>query len=220
MHDCRIDDTWFVAGLRGTGSKDIVVDDVFVPTSHALSLLEAQEGRSPGAEVNHAPLYRIPLTSLFIMAAAGPALGVALGALASYREWVQTRAIGYSETKKASQPAVQMRLAEAAAEIDAVDVLLHRDCEEMMQVVRKGASFTLQQRARYRRDAVYAVTGCTRAVDRLFAVSGGNALYDRHPLQRAFRDVHAIASHAFLNADLANELYGRVALGLEPNGIV
>lgn len=218
--DYRIDDTWFVAGLRGTGSKDLIVEDVFVPTHRVLSIVEAQAGETPGAAAHRAPLYRIPLTALFIMAAAEPALGIAAGALATYQEWVQGRAVGYTEMKKAGQAAVQIRLAEAAAEIDAVELLLRRDCEEMMRTVRANEPFSLRQRARYRRDAVYAVTVCTRAVDRLFAVSGGNALYDRHPLQRAFRDVHALASHAFLNPDLAAELYGRVALGLEPNGLI
>ncbi len=216
----RIDDTWFVAGLRGTGSKDLIVEDVFIPAHRVLSIADAQAGNTPGAAARDTPLYRIPLTALFIMAAAGPALGIAAGALTTYCEWVQTRTVGYTELKKAGQAAVQMRLAEAAVEIDAVELLLRRDCEAMMQTVRANDPFSLHQRAQYRRDAVYAVTVCTRAVDRLFAVSGGNALYDRHPLQRAFRDIHALASHAFLNPDLAAELYGQVALGLEPNGLI
>ncbi|MGH8611732.1 MAG: acyl-CoA dehydrogenase family protein [Gammaproteobacteria bacterium] len=218
--DCQIDDTWFVAGLRGTGSKDIVVEDVFVPAHRTFSLAEAEAGTTPGAGTHVAPLYQLPFTAVLIMAAAGPALGIGLGALETYQEWMRSRVVTYSGAKMVHLAPVQIRLAESTADIDAAQLLLHRDCEAMMRIVTEGERLSVQQRARYRWDGAYAVALCTRAVDRLFAASGGHSLYDRHPLQRAFRDLHAMSAHAFLNPDVAGELFGRIALGLEPNGII
>src|SRR6185437_9085708 len=88
------------------------------------------------------------------------------------------------------------------------------DCDEATRIVAEGGIPSLEQRARYRRDGAFAASLCTRAVDVLFAASGGGAIYARHPLQRAFRDVHAANAHYVLNWDINGAIYGRVALGL------
>jgi len=220
VEDIRIDDTWFVVGLRGTGSKDIVVEDVFVPARRTFSFVDAEAGTTPGAGTHTAPLYQLTFTAMLSMAVAGPALGIGLSALDTYQDWMRSRVAIFSGAKMTQQAPVQIRLAEATAEIDAAQFLVQRDCADMMRTVTGGERLSLRQRVRYRWDGAYAITLCTRAVDRLFAASGGHALYDHHPLRRAFGDLHAMSAHIIANLDLAGELFGRVALGLEPNGLI
>ncbi|MEW6777743.1 MAG: acyl-CoA dehydrogenase, partial [Bdellovibrionota bacterium] len=111
-------------------------------------------------------------------------------------------------------------ISEAAAEVDAAELLLLRDIAEMRAFAEAGAPVPLECRARYKRDSAYAVTLCARAGHRLFSKSGGNALYDSSPLQRGFRDLHAMEVHALLNFDNSGEQYGRIRLGLPPTNPV
>ncbi len=116
--DYRIDDNWHVAGLCGTGSKDIVVEDAFVPEHRTHSLRDAFECNSPGNAVNTAPLYRLPYGVVFPYAIAAPAIGVARGALETYREQTRDRISALGFEKVAENPFSQLRLAEAAAAVD------------------------------------------------------------------------------------------------------
>jgi 3-hydroxy-9,10-secoandrosta-1,3,5(10)-triene-9,17-dione monooxygenase len=92
-----------------------------------------------------------------------------------------------------------------------------RDCDEATRITASGVVPSLEQKASYRRDGAFAATLCTRAVDLLFSATGGGAIYERNPIQRAFRDVHAANAHYVLNWDVNGAMYGRVALGLPPD---
>lgn len=217
----RIEDTWFVAGLRGTGSKDLVVENVLVPEHRTLSLAHALAGTSPGASLHDAPVYRAPFTTMLGLALAGPALGIARGALDAYAERTRERVLTYGNAKLAEQMPMQIRLAEAAAEIDGVALLLERACRDVARGTRGEIELDLAVRARIRRDTAYAVRVCTRAVDRLFEASGAHGLFDSSPLQRAFRDLHAMSAHAFLNWDQSAAIFGALEMGLpSPTPIV
>jgi 3-hydroxy-9,10-secoandrosta-1,3,5(10)-triene-9,17-dione monooxygenase len=91
------------------------------------------------------------------------------------------------------------------------------DCDAATASVAAGRTPDLAERARYRRDGAFAAMLCTKAVDLLFAATGGGAIYARNPLQRAFRDVHAANAHSVLNWHINGAMYGRVALGLPPD---
>jgi len=212
--DYRPIDTWFVAGLRGTGSKDIEVQDVFVPAYRTLAVSATRGGPTPGAAVNPGPLYRIPPFDMFPYVVAGASLGIAEGALASFTADTATRLAAYSATRVADYAAVQIRLAEASASINAARLVMMDRCEEAMEVARRGEAPSLETKVALRRDGAYAARLCTRAVDLLFEASGGDALYDQRVIQRAFRDVHAANSHNALTWDVAASLYGKVALGI------
>ncbi len=211
----RIDDTWFVAGLRGTGSKDVVIDDAFVPAHRTMSLLQASAGNCPGHTLNEAPLFRVAFTGGLIIALTGAALGIAEGALESFQEQLQKRVMTFTNQEQKQQPAAQMRLAESAAEIDAARMMIMDACHRMDDDAAAGVMPDEAVRVRYRRNAAYAVRLCKRAVDRLFEASGGNGLRDDAPLQRAFRDLHAVSAHAILSWDSAAEIAGRNMVGLE-----
>jgi 3-hydroxy-9,10-secoandrosta-1,3,5(10)-triene-9,17-dione monooxygenase len=207
-------DTWFVAGLKGTGSKDVVVEDVFVPDYRTLSVAATKDGTAPGRAVNPGALYRIPCFDMFPYVVAGAALGIAEGAAASFVQEISSRVAAYSATRVADYAAVQIRLAEATAAIDAARLVLLRNCDEVMAIAEGGGLPTLEQKVRYRRDGAYAAKLCTRAVDQLFEAYGGDGLYDLRDIQRAFRDVHAASGHAALTWDVAATSYGKVALGI------
>lgn len=211
--DYRPIDTWFVAGLKGTGSKDLEVTDVFVPAYRSLAVAETRGAPTPGAAVNPGALYRIPVFDMFPYVVAGAALGIAEGALASFVEETRSRLASYSATRMADYAAVQIRLAEAAANVAAARLLMLERCDEAMAIAERSAVPSVEDKVRFRRDGAFAARLCTHAVDLLFEASGGDGLYELRDIQRAFRDVHAANSHNALNWDVAAALYGKVALG-------
>ena len=190
--DFAIHDTWFASGLRGTGSKDIVIDDAFVPEHRALPATDMQEAHTPGRVIHETANYRIPTFS-----ASGYALGASLVGMAQLT-------------------GVQVRLAEATMEVEAARLIMQHDLHAILARARRNVMPTLEERLRTRRNQAYVVTLCVQAVNRLFAAGGGHALFDSSPLQRFHRDIHAASHHAALSWDILAEQYGRVLLGLEP----
>jgi len=112
--------------------------------------------------------------------------------------------------------ALQLRLAEAAAEVDAARALHRQDIREILDRAARGEGFSELDRIRYRRDKAFIARLCVRAVDRLFEASGARAVLDAEPIQRCHRDAHGASHHAALSWDLIAEQFGRQALGLAP----
>jgi 3-hydroxy-9,10-secoandrosta-1,3,5(10)-triene-9,17-dione monooxygenase len=214
--DYTIDDTWYVVGLCGTGSKDVVVDDAFVPEYRTHSYRDAFYLTNPGAAVNDAPLYRLPFGLVFPACISSPAIGVALGALEAFRDQTTIRISPRDRSRVAEDPFAQLALAEAAAEVTAARDRLLGNFAEAMRTVRDGTALSLAQRARYRWDTAKAVDRSVRAVDRLFEASGGRGVFLDNPIQRAWRDVHAIRAHAGNNLERAAFVFGRSEFGLPP----
>ena len=215
--DYKVIDTWQVIGLAGTGSNDVEVADIFVPAYRTLSTERIRGGPNRGSELNPGTLYKLPAVSLFAFAVAGVSLGIARGAIQHFAETTRTRRSAYTGRNIADFTNMQVHLAEAAALADAAEATVLRDCDEATRITEAGVVPSIDQRARYRRDGAFAATLCTRAVDLLFAATGGNAIYESNPIQRAFRDVHAANAHYMLNWDINGAVYGRVALGLPPD---
>ena len=179
--DYKIEDHWHVMGLCGTGSKDVVVADAFVPEYRTHSYRDAFHLTNPGTAINDGPLYRLPLGVVFPNALASPALGVALGALAAFREQSGTRVNVRDGTRAAEDPFIHLRLAESSAEVDAARERMLGNFSGMMGRVSSGGEIPLLERARYRWDAAKAVEWSVRAVDRLFEASGGRGHLPRQP---------------------------------------
>jgi 3-hydroxy-9,10-secoandrosta-1,3,5(10)-triene-9,17-dione monooxygenase len=212
--DYRIVDTWHAAGLKGTGSKDVETEEVFVPEHRTLAARDMLGGPSPGSEVNPGPLFRLPLFSVFPYVLSGAALGVAEGAWQDHVEMLKGRVSHYTGAKVSDFQAVQIKLAEAKSRIDAAGMIMRANCADAMRLAEAGDVPDMATKARYRRDGAYSVNLCTEAVDTVFGLAGGGGLYDNNPAQRAFRDAHAIAAHIAFNMDAAGTTYGRVVLGL------
>lgn len=219
---CRIDDTWFTMGLEGTGSKTVVVDNVFVPTRRIVRIAELVAGTSPGARRSKNPLYHPSFLAVLPLCLVAPTLGMAQGALQSFLQTMQTRvtrgAVAGGNNRMAEFATVQLRVAEATASIDAGRLLIFRDIAETFQCAEKGEAVTVAMRIRNRLDHAFCAKLFTQAVDALFMASGGNAIYADKEIQRSWRDIHAANVHISLNWDAVGTMYGQHALGLEPKG--
>ena len=212
--DYRILDTWNAAGLRGTGSNDVEVRDAFVAESSTVAVSDLAGGPTPGSIVNPNPLYTLPVFSLFPYVLSGVALGNAQASLDDYIEIARHRASTYNRTKLGDLQSTQIKIAEASAKIDAARLIMRSNCLEAMAAARRGEISDMAVKTRLRRDGAYSVNLCTEAVSLLFAASGARGLFTTGPLQRQFRDAHAINSHIAFNFDVAGTNYGRVALSL------
>ena len=212
--DYTVIDTWHAAGLRGTGSKDVACQDVFVPAAFTVAAADMRDGAGPGTTVNSGPLYRIPTFAVFPYILAGVALGAAEGALETYLDVTGARVGAYVGAKLAEQQVLQVMVAEAASMVDAAGALLRKNADEAMNRAAAGDAADTETRARWRRDAAYATDLCRRAVTKLFEASGAGALYDSSDLQRYFRDVQAVCGHAGFSLNMNGATWGRLALGL------
>ncbi len=215
--DYEIEDTWFVSGLRGTGSKDIRVANAFVPAHRTLAIQDMREARTPGRELHDTANFRIPLRSILTFTLASPVLGMAQGALEVFEAEVRHAVSARDGKKRAEAVNIQMRLGEASAEVDAARLILRHDAREIFARAHCGELPTLEARARYRRDHAYMAKLCVQAVNRLFEVSGGQSIHCDRAIQRFHRDIHAATHHLSLTWDPVAEQYGKVRLGLEDN---
>jgi 3-hydroxy-9,10-secoandrosta-1,3,5(10)-triene-9,17-dione monooxygenase len=215
--DYRIVDTWFVSGLRGTGSKDIEVEDVFVPEHRALEVATAGDTDLGAWELHGQDRYRVPIPVLLGWDLVAPMIGLTRGMI---DEFVARLAGTSGPGRTADSAAIHLRLSQACAEVDAAEVLMQQDVSETLRKGRDGESFSMLERARFRRDKAFCTQLGLQAVNRLFDLSGGHALFDSEPMQRFHRDAQAVAHRDGLIMDLGGQQFGRVMLGLEPDGVI
>lgn len=210
-------DNWHAMGLAGTGSKDVVVDGVVVPEHRSLAAALGKGEPHPGSAANPGTLYKLAWYALFGFVNGATVLGIAQGAVEEFTIATRARVATASGRHMADFTTMQIRIAEAATLVDAAETLMLKDCDEAMSIAAAGRVATNAEKTRWRRDGAFAVRLCVRAVDILFAGAGGSAIAETHPLQRALRDAHAAQGHIGLNWDLNGTMYGRVALGLDPD---
>jgi alkylation response protein AidB-like acyl-CoA dehydrogenase len=206
-------DTWFVAGLSGTGSKDIEVRDAFVPAHRVASMESLNTGRTPGWALHQRASYRLPMMSLLPFTLASPLVGMAQGAVEEFVERMKGKT---GPGRTADSVALQIRLAESSAEVDAARLLVQERTSGLIARAGRDEAIDPAEQARYRRDHGYVARLCVHAVNRLFEASGGHALYQSQAMQRFFRDVHAGSHQVALSWDNVAEAYGRAAFGLPP----
>lgn len=206
--DYEIDDNWFVAGLSGTGSKEIVMEGAFVPEHRSHSLVDAFHLDSPGQASNPGPLYRLPFGTVFSFGIAAPAIGAAQGAYDAYTATMREKRMAGGPGRLADDPFAQHRLSHAEAEISAARLELKGTFEHFSALIDAGEEIPLRLRTRARFTAANIVQRCVRAVDLLFEASGGRAIFLDSPIQRFFRDIHAMRAHAINNPDRSAQLFG------------
>jgi len=212
----EIVDDWHVLGMRSTGSMTVVAKEVFVPAHRALCMYDARGGDAfPGAKGNPNPLYRVPLSALGGHGIGGTALGNAQAALELTLEAVRKRSTSYAGLKMRDIQAVQLRIGAAAARIDAARHLLRNDCIEAQGIADRNVIAGAERKLRFKRNLAYAASLCTEAVDILHAMAGANGVYDSYPIQRIFRDAHALGGHISFNTDAQFSTWGLAALGGE-----
>ena len=211
--DYKIDDNWHVAGLRGTGSKDIVVEDAFVPEHRSQSHWDYAMGRDlPGWIVNPAPIFRVPFAIVFNYALAASVLGAARGFLDLWIDLSRTRKGGMGGVIS-EDPYCQSLLSESTYAIEGGFLAMRHNFDELLDAARAHRPVSFQRRAAMRYNACRSAQLAARAVDRLFEASSGKAIFLDHPLQRRYQDIKAMLGHAYLNVDTPARMHGALAFG-------
>jgi 3-hydroxy-9,10-secoandrosta-1,3,5(10)-triene-9,17-dione monooxygenase len=210
----RQEDTWYCAGLRGSGSSTSVLDNVFVPAHRSVSFSMLRDACSPGSKLNTNPIYRTPFIAVHTYALLGPALGLARGGYEDFVQWTRQRYLTYTRLAIAQHVPVQIRIAQIAAQIDSAELLARRALATARQ---NYTDMAMETRTVLRRDFTYAMQTLREAMDALIKISGSSGLMDGNSVQRCWRDVHAISSHVVMNWDVPAENFGRSEFGLGLN---
>lgn len=212
-----VEDTWYVDGMSGTGSNDVVIEDVFIPTERSVSLLEMGSGHAPGSQLHDGPLYRTPMLPILTLAAAMPALGQAKTVTRLFRERLTERMLIGTAIKQADKPAAQMRLARAEVEVCEAELLMRHAVED---VCTRRNTATMADRARWAAQLAVAVQQCRQVIQTVCEASGAHAHFQSSPLQRAWRDVNTLSCHVVFDLDARLEAFGRMLLGLDPGPVL
>ncbi|MCD0447981.1 flavin-dependent monooxygenase [Actinocorallia sp. API 0066] len=212
--DYTIEDTWHVMGLRGTGSQDLVMDEVFVPDHRIESVIGLNIGTAKGFGTHPASLFTLPFMPVFSLGFAAVGLGAAEALLDLYRQRLSTRVRAYTGTRATQSTPALVRLAEATHEVRCAARLLEHDWERMRARAVSSEPVTWDDLVEWRGNQAYATRLCVRAVDRLFEASGGGAVRDESTMQRLWRDIHAGAAHAYSDYDTAAQTVGAHLAGV------
>jgi 3-hydroxy-9,10-secoandrosta-1,3,5(10)-triene-9,17-dione monooxygenase len=213
-----IRDDWNVVGLRGTGSCSVVAKEVFIPRHRYLSLPGLIAGKAPGVELHEGNLYRSAAVPVLALALAPGALGMAEAALEAFIERLPGREIAYTNHELQRESATTHRqIADAATKIRIARLLLHGCVDAIETAAKRREIMEFTARARVRMDCAQAVRQCLEAVETLYLACGGSGIAEANPVQRAWRDLHAVNMHGALALETNQEMFGRVLLGLEPN---
>ncbi len=200
-------DTWHVAGMRGTGSHDFRVADLFVPRDHSFDALTAKPVQ-PGT------LYAAPLMTLLAVSIAGTSIGIARAAIDAFIDLAAAKTPRGAAVRLRDKPTAQADIGRAEALLCSARAFLFDATRDIWRTVTAGNAATLPQRAAARLAASHAAFASAQAVDLLFNAAGGTALYAHNPIERCFRDVHATTQHVATNATNF-ENGGRVLLGVD-----
>lgn len=211
--DYRIDDTWHVSGLRATGSRDIVVDDKFVPGHRALRQLDLYNCIGPGQAINTGALFRLPFGQVFAMSVSTLLIGglqAMLDAFLSYGRKRVARGVGPT----AMDPAAQLLVAEAAATIDECRTIFRRNIRNLMAYAERAEVPPLPERMHYKFQTSFAVERASLLAARLFKAAGASGIYvENSPLARLFADINTGRQHVNNLYEASGRNWGRIMLG-------
>jgi alkylation response protein AidB-like acyl-CoA dehydrogenase len=205
--EVRILDTWTVSGLRGTGSHDFEVADVLVPAERSISIV-SDRPREPG------PLYKFPVFGLLALGVASVALGIARRAIDELADLAGAKVPTGSRRKLAERAMVQVAFAESEAALGAARAFLLGTVGEALAAAEAESEMPIAVRTRLRLAATHAARSAAAVVDRMYEAGGATSIYATSPLQRCFRDVHALTQHVMV-APITWEMTGRLLLGNE-----
>jgi indole-3-acetate monooxygenase len=212
---CEILDTWYTTGLRGTGSNDLRLEDVFVAAEQTFSFQDPEQVKRPG------PLYAFPL--MFAARASAPALGIARHALdalidTASRKLARRYTVGAGlEPDKLMRDDVFIQEAVARAETMLTSARAHQFevMGDLWTTLMKGDLPTSAQLAHFITTPVHVIGMCVDVVQLACKAAGGSAVYQKGPFDRCLRDVLTMNQHV-IGTLRTNEIAGRLLLGLEP----
>jgi alkylation response protein AidB-like acyl-CoA dehydrogenase len=198
-------DTWFASGLCGTGSGDMEVKDVFVPEEHSFSLMTDR----PRVQ---RPLFTFPVFGMLALGIPAVAIGIARRAMDELTALAGQKQLMLERRLLAARPAVQEAVADAEATLRSARAFALETIHATFDATARG-EVSVRQRAELRLSFTHATRSAARVVDRMYDAAGGTAVFRASPLQRCFRDIHAVTQHAMV-APAMLEIAGSVLLGV------
>lgn len=211
--EIEVADVWHTAGMRGTGSHDVIITDVFVPEHRIVGVADIYGGTAPGAQAHGVATYRWPLVPALALTASMPVLGAAERVTELFAHGLGGRVLAYSGVAQKDQPAAQIRLGDARVRLRALRALVTETAEEIEQIIVSGERVRRSTRANARLAAAYTVHQCRSLIADLMEASGASAHFLSNPLQRAKRDVDIASGHVVFDYDMSRELAGALAIG-------
>ena len=205
---CEIIDTWTVGGLRGTGSHDVAVNDVFVPIAFASGFFDSYV--LPG------PRYRIPAFCRVIPGLGAMALGIARAAIETLKEIAGAKTPVRTTQMLRDTSDAQVRVSQAEALVRSARLFLFDSLDQLWSQLLATGEVTMEARGLARLAASHAVSSAVQAVDLMYVAGGASSIYVSCPLERAFRDVHVMTQHIGVHPRVMHST-GRVLFGLEPD---
>jgi alkylation response protein AidB-like acyl-CoA dehydrogenase len=214
--DFEVLDDWHVSGLRGTGSKSIVVQNAYIPPHRFVSMEDLRNGTTPGALLSDDPYLRAPMNLALNQLLAAPTVGMARGVQDLFEERVVKR-IDLHTGKPASESAgAQLRFAESAAEVDAARMFLDSNCGMLRDWGNRGHNPDTAERARLRRDTAYAAKLAVQSTQRLLSQGDASGMFDTNQVGRLARDCYMGGLQASLTWDEPAQTFSRTRWGVTP----
>jgi len=207
--DAKIVENWDTMGMRGTGSHDVDIQDVFVPDNRAAPLLPLEKAAPAYSGAMHRLTFWPPVAINGV-----PALGIAQAAIDDFVAMAATKIPAYTASTLRDRPIVQLRLAKAEAKLRAARAFLYGTFDELWQVALAGNFLTIEQKADCQQAAAHAIGAAAEAVDLIHSIASSAAIRKDKPFERHFRDIHVITQHAFV-CESRFEAVGQVRLGLQ-----
>ena len=213
--DLEIQDTWYVAGMRATGSNTLVATDVFIPDHRIVSIgdLAGEKYAREWAEEDNYHASFVPVAEIILSSAQ---IGMARGAIDLTLANGAEKSVTYTVFKHAKESVVhQIELAKAQSEVDQAHFLAARTCAAIDSAARDRRPMTLEERARTRMDNGQAAALSRKAINRCMSINGAFSFADINPLQRFWRNSETASRHALVHPELGAEVYGKVLFGIE-----
>jgi 3-hydroxy-9,10-secoandrosta-1,3,5(10)-triene-9,17-dione monooxygenase len=216
--DVTIVDDWFVSGLSGTGSKDIVLDNVFVPSHRRVSALEVAMGTSPGGKALGIPMARLPFPWPAVWGIPAALIGMAAGMAEAVRTTLIGKKALFTGEPQIERVANQIKLAEAMSDIHAAELIMRHRMAELNAWAEAGGAPAPIDAYLSHRDACYVTRLMGKAASNLSLMAGASSVYLGNPIQRFKRDIDVGVTHVSLVWEEAAENYGRALWELPPKG--
>ncbi len=214
--DLTIQETWYVAGMKSTGSNAQVADGVFVPDHRILPLTNAVEGTYPGSGINPETSYKAVFVPALFLQLVGPHLGMGRAVLDKVLDSATTKAIAYTTyERQADAVSFQLAMARAALLLETAEHFSYSIADELFDGAERGDYYPYPRRIRMRAEVGYAVECVSQAIDILISAHGSAAFADSSIIQRFWRDQATAARHGHTLPASGYEAFGKVLLGME-----
>lgn len=211
----KILDTWHVAAMAATGSRDVELHDVFLPERYGIPVESMRERTSPGMKLNTGPLWQIPLLTYMVFGAVAPLVGAAEAMFEIVTKILETKVGAYSLDRQQELQSQRVRVARIDLELQATIGLFENKIQFVWDTVQRGETLSRTQRAEMRMAVSHIAKKCHDSVNELALVAGSRGQFTASPVQRFQRDVNSLATHAIFEYDHVGNIYGGTFLGVD-----